>query len=163
MKATNDLGRIVLIAIVLMTGASGVAHAADRHEGYYYPPVETEEEYKARARTMLSADRAQRIEFINANAAAQLEAPYSPKYAMFAKGEEAEKLIIVSLEDGILDTIYRMRGLLAQLTARARRTTFFKEYEVEDYFTFFDLLKLLGFTQLTVSDGKTFAHRITIE
>ena len=56
----------------------------------------------------------------------------------------------------------RMRALLAQLTARARQTPLFVQYRVEDRFTFLDLLKLLGFEQLTVTDGDTFAHQIEI-
>ena len=34
---------------------------------------------------------------------------------------------------------------------------------VEDTYTFLDLLKLLGYRQLTVSDGHSYAHQITIE
>ena len=60
-------------------------------------------------------------------------------------------------------TYRRPRGLLALLTARSRATPVFQEYEVEDIYTFLDLLKLLGFTQLTVTDGDQFAHRIYIK
>jgi len=36
----------------------------------------------------------------------------------------------------------------------------FGELQVEDVFAFLDLLKILGFTQLTINDGDTFAHQI---
>ena len=49
------------------------------------------------------------------------------------------------------------------LTAVARTTPLFKEERVEDYFTYLDLCKMLGFELLTVTDGKDFAHQIRIE
>ena len=70
---------------------------------------------------------------------------------------------VLSFALGQYNTLYRMRGLLALLTARSRSTPVFQEYEVQDIYTFLDLLKLLGFTQLTVTDGDQFAHRIYIK
>ena len=89
--------------------------------------------------------------------------PYPPPFAVFAKGAEAEKMIITSLYADGYNTLFRMRGLLALLSARARSTPIFTEYQVEDLFTFLDLLKLLGFKQLTVTDGDVFAHQIRVE
>ena len=82
---------------------------------------------------------------------------------MFAKGDYAEKMIIVAVGDGAFDTLYRARALLAELSAVARLSPVFREYQVEDIFTYFDLLKLLGFERLTISDGKTFAHQVNIK
>ncbi len=156
--------RAACAAILLFAGGiSADAVAADRHAGYYYPAPATEETYTARSRTLLDSDRQKRLEFVTTVTAEQLSKPYAPQYAVFAKGEEAEKMIIVSLYDGAFDTLYRARGLLAMLSAVSRRTPFFREHSVEDIFTFFDLLKLLGFTQLTISDGESFAHRVWIE
>lgn len=154
---------VVALVVAMFVAATAPASATDRHAGYYYPPVQTEETYTARARTLLNAERLLRLEFVNTVTAQQLTSPYPPQYALFAKGDEAEKMIIVSLHEGTYDTLYRMRGLLAMLTSVARRTPFFREHEVEDFFTFFDLLKLLGFAQLTVTDGASFAHRVWIE
>jgi hypothetical protein len=119
--------------------------------------------YKARALTMPEASRRSRIAFVTGLTNRMLKNPYPPQFAIFAKGTEAEKLIIVSLNDNAYNTLYRMRGLLAILTAVARATPLFKEYEVQTYFTFFDLAKMLGFKIITVSDGRDFAHRIVIE
>ncbi len=69
-------------------------------------------------------------------------------------------LVIVSLYDNAFNTIFRARALLAQLTAVSRQTPYFKTTKVDDFFTFFDLLFLLGFTQLTISDGETFAYQV---
>ena len=49
------------------------------------------------------------------------------------------------------------------LTAAARMTPIFRKHQVEDVFTFFDLLKLQGFERLTISDGKDFSHQIRFE
>ena len=42
-------------------------------------------------------------------------------------------------------------------------TPFFQQYTLADQATFLDLLKLLGFKQVTVSDGDKFAHQIEIK
>lgn len=148
-------------AIYVLTAVA--ASADDRHAGYYYPDPATTETYKARARTLAGADRTQRIAFVTGVTLKQQERPHPPVLAMFAKGEEAEKLIIVGLEDGRLDTIYRARAVLAMMTATARATPIFQEYKVEEIFTFLDLCKMLGFSQVTISNGKDFAHQILIE
>ncbi|MBV8536888.1 MAG: molybdopterin-guanine dinucleotide biosynthesis protein A, partial [Alphaproteobacteria bacterium] len=51
----------------------------------------------------------------------------------------------------------------ATLTSLSRLTPLFQELQVEELFTFFDLAKLLGFTTITVSDGRKFTHQITIK
>ena len=71
--------------------------------------------------------------------------------------------IFVALVDGRIDTLYRARAIFANMTAAARRLPAFAEMGVQDLFTFFDLLKLLGFTQITITNGRDFAHRVTIE
>lgn len=151
-----------VLALVLAMAAAG-ARADDRHAGYYYPPPTSTETYEARALTLADSDRARRIGFVTLLTKQLLGQPYPPEFAVFAKGEDAEKLIIVGLQDGRLDTIYRARALFANLTAVARDSELFRDYGVEDLFTFFDLCKLLGFTQITISDGKAFAHQVTIK
>ena len=154
----RKLAVAILLTILAMTPAS-----ADRHEGYYYPEVTSRETYVARADTMPDASRARRLAFIIGMTAEQQAQPFPPQWAVFAKGTEAEKLIIVSLSRDYLVTLYQARGLLAQMTAMARATPFFIESGVEDHYTFLDLLKLIGFRQLTISDGQTYAHQIVIE
>ena len=160
----------LVCASVLATSAattlaltSSTALALERHAGYYYPIPATSETYKARAETFEDSNRKRRIFFITELTNRMMKNPYPPPFAIFPKGEHAEKLIITALYDNGYNTVYRMRGLLAILTARSRATPIFQEYEVEDVFTFLDLLKLLGFEQLTVTDGDRFAHRINIE
>lgn len=153
--------------VVLLAGGlasvTTVPAADDRHAGYYYPVPATRETYTARAQTLPEANRKRRILFVTELMNQLMANPYPPPFAIFAKGEEAEKLIITSLYADGYNTLYRLRGLLAILSSRARGTPMFQEYEVEDVFTFFDLLKLLGFRRVTVTDGDRLAHQITIE
>ncbi len=65
--------------------------------------------------------------------------------------------------DGQLNTIYRARALLAQLTAIARSTPFFQQNTQPEEATFFDFMKLLGFHQVTITDGKAFAHQVIVD
>jgi len=134
----------------------------DRHEGYYYPEPQSRETYVARAITLPQASRESRIGFVTGMTAQQLRAPYPPQFAIFAKGDGAQKLIIVALNDSAFGTVYRARALLAQLTAQVRTTQFFQEMGVADFFTFFDLAKSMGFEQITISDGDTFSHQVLI-
>ena len=150
------------LAILLLLGVP--AGADERHDGYYYPVPATQETYRARVRTLPEASRETRVGFVtNITNGMITNNPYPPQFAMFAKGARKEKLIIVALRDDSYNTIYRVRALLAQLTAVARTTRIFQEQMKPDHLTFLDLIKMLGFERLTVSDGKNFAHRIDID
>ncbi len=149
-------------AIAGLLAAAGPAAAEDRHEGFYYPELTSSEVYQARALSVPDSNRKSRVAFVTGITNEQNKAPYPPQAAIFAKGSEAEKLIIVALEDGRIDTIYRARAIFAQMTAVARLLPVFSQLGVEDYFTFFDLAKMLGFTQITISNGRDFAHQVII-
>lgn len=149
--------------LLLPAAASAQDTENDRHSGYYYPEPATREIYKSRGPTLQEAGRSLRVGFVTGLTTAMAQRAYAPYFAMFAKGSEADKLIIVALDDGPLDTLYRARGVLADLTAMARLMPLFAEYGVQDWFTFFDLLKMMGFRQLTISNGRDFAHRVVIQ
>ncbi len=149
--------------VAALCAISFAGQAKDRHEGYYYPKVTSFETYDARSKTLEEAEREMRLGFIVGLTAQQALRPYPPRFAIFAKGDEAEKLIIVGLDGESMRTLYRARGVLAQLTARARGTELFRKLAVEDFFTFFDLAWMLGFQRITVSDGLAYAHQIKLE
>jgi len=153
--------RIVFLGLILLA-APVHAQPVDRHEGYYYPQASSQEVYVARAKVMIDATRDKRLDFVNGLTASQLAGNFAPAYVVFAKGDRADRLIIVSLVSGQLDTVFRARALLAQLTAVARGTPLLQDYGVDNLFTFLDVLKLMGFTRVTLSDGDHFAHQITI-
>lgn len=135
----------------------------DHHEGYYYPSPQTLEHYPSRVVTLPDSDEIRRQGFVIGMARQQLAAQYAPDYAIFTKGDHSQKLIVVALHDGTLNTLFRARALLATLTLVARSTPFFQKNTQPEESTFLDLLKLLGFTQVTISDGRDFAHQILID
>jgi hypothetical protein len=153
----------LLGAALVWCGASAPGAAQDRHAGYYYPEPTTREVYGARTDTLPEADRDMRIGFITGIAVGRAKKPYPPETAMFAKGTEAQKLIIVALIDGRLDTIYRARAMLANMTASSRMLPVFQNMDVDRSFTFFDLAKMLGFEQITVTNGRDFAYQVILE
>ncbi|MCH8139214.1 MAG: molybdopterin-guanine dinucleotide biosynthesis protein A [Proteobacteria bacterium] len=135
---------------------------ADRYVGYYYPKPAAIEIYKARAAVLPGANRKRRVAFIVHVVNERLQRPYQPTYSLFPKGGRAHKLIIISNLPGQLNTIYRVRALLATMTSVARSLPIFRDHSVEDDFTFLDLMKMLGFESVTVSDGESFTHQIIL-
>jgi hypothetical protein len=151
---------LVLLTIIF---AAMPSKASDRHAGYYYPEPVTKEVYRPRARKMMRANKQARIAFVTSITNAMLnKVAYPPQYAIFSKGARQEKLIIVGIRDDAYNTIFRARALLARLTAVARTTRIIQEQLKPGDLTFLDLLNLLGFEQMTISDGKSFSHQITI-
>ena len=135
----------------------------DEHAGYYYPKPQSLEHYTSSAPTLPDSDKVRRQAFVIGLTKQLLGGQYAPSYAIFAKGNQSDKLIIVGLADGQLDTIYRARALLATLTSVARATNFFQQTTHPEEATFFDLLKLLGFRRITLTDGKVFSHQVLID
>ena len=168
------LHRVMLIALLVLLPvaasaasdepAGAVSNGAEsRHEGYYYPKITSREVYKARTKVLAKMNRHERLLFVSATTQQQGSASYAPRYVVFAKGDEAEKLIIVGLDETTLGTIYRARALLAALSALARISPLLRDADLEDTLTFYDLAKLLGFTQITISDGRSRSHRVVLQ
>jgi hypothetical protein len=152
-----------VLALALVWRAPMAANPDDRHEGYYYPMPGSVEAYVARVNTLPDSDRKRRLGFVIGITKEMMSGRYAPNYAVFAKGDDAEKLIVVGLIDGQLNTVYRARAFFAMMTAASRVTPFFQENTIAEDATFFDLLKLLGFKQVTITDGVAFAHQVLIE
>jgi hypothetical protein len=72
-------------------------------------------------------------------------------------------MIIISNMKGQLDTIYRVRALLATMTAVARKSPVLRKVRLENVLTFLDLAKMLGFKQITISDGDKFSHQVFLK
>ena len=137
------------IALMLATTVA----AEDRYVGYYYPEVTSEEVFDRVVRTSQGAGKAVRIDFVNVLTTAQLEAPESPRFVFFTKGEASKTLLMIALDDEVFSTIYRARAILAQLTVSVRKGGFFRTEELQYVATFFDLLQLMHFDELIISDG----------
>jgi hypothetical protein len=157
--------RILIAAIIAVSLAvasfGGAAWAAGR-DSYYYPPVNSEEVFARDLALAPIPRRAVRVGLITRITRTQLAAPESPRFVIFAKGDEAKHMIIIALDDQVFKTVYRARAVLAQLTTNVRNADFFTG-NIEDYATWFDLAKLLGFDDLVISDGATWSHRVIFE
>ncbi len=151
----------ILIAAIIAVSLGGTAWAAEK-DSYYYPPVNSEEVFARQLASVPLADRTVSVGYVTQITKAQLAAPESPRFVIFAKGDEAQHMIIIALDDQVFKTIYRARAVLAQLTSNARGADLFV-HEIEDYATWFDLANLLGFEDLVISDGATWSHRVIFE
>jgi hypothetical protein len=150
-------------ATVAAKPAAAATGGDDRYVGYYYPKPTSTEVFESPMQTIAGTERAQRIQFVTVVSQGTIQSAYRVPYAVFAKGEKADKMIIVGMQQGELNTIYRMRALLANMTTMSRLSPFFQERTVAEDATFFDLLKLLGFKELTITDGEKLCHQVTIK
>ena len=155
--------RRVIGAFTLVLAMGAQAWAQDHRAGYYYPAITSEEVFQRSINNAPPADRDVRTNFITEITKAQLAAPDNPRFAIFAKGQRSQHMIIVALDDEIFRTLYRARAQLAQLTSNARSTDFFINNNLQFVATWFDLAKLLGFKDIVISDGMVWSHRITLQ
>ncbi len=135
----------------------------DRYVGYYYPKPTAVETYTSPMQTIAGAERAQRVQFATVVSQGTIQSAYRVPYSVFVKGEKADKMIIVGLQPGEMSTIFRARAILANMTTMSRLSPFFQERTIAEDANFFDLLKLLGFQQITISDGDKFTHQVNIK
>lgn len=150
------------LAIAMISLFQEDATAQTRQEGYYYPAVTSTESF-SRSLGPRQATREERIAFTGAIDTILLGGEKQLKFAVFAKGAAAEKLIIVALDDDIFRSIFRARAQMALLSASLRTTEFAKNAGLANEITFYDLIYMLNFDSLTISDGVTWSHQITFE
>jgi hypothetical protein len=151
-----------LTIMILIAQGTGAATAGDNHAGYYYPEPQSKEVYVSALGVMPTTSKRSRVGLMVGLNSQQLNRAYSPAYHIFAKGHHAEKMIVVATRNGQYDTIYRMRALLAALTSQARTSPLFAQSNQPENLNFFDLARMAGFTQLTISDGDKFSHQINL-
>src|SRR5215469_16206449 len=99
------------VAIALLAAASPVAaqkssaqpaQAAsggeERYVGYYYPKPTSTETFDSKIQTVAGVDRTQRVQFVTVISQGTLQSNYRVPYAVFVKGDKADRLIIVGLK-----------------------------------------------------------------
>ena len=148
-----------LVAVILMLSAAA-AGANDDEEGYYYPPVGSSEVFDRTLANLPPAGPGVRVGFVTGVARRQAEQAHAPRFALVVKGNDKAELIITALDDAVFRTLYRARAVMAQFSASARTTEFFVVNELSEIATFYDMLKMLGFRTLTLTDGDTWSHRV---
>jgi len=152
--------RSLIIAVFLLHAGGALAQNTDLSTGYYFPAITSQETFNRILVKTQTSGRDVRVGFITSITMAQLEAPESPRFVVFAKGTQAEKLIIVALDDEIFKTLYRARAILAQLTSNVRANFFAGQEDLERTATFFDLLQMMQFKSLVITDGENWAHKV---
>ncbi|WFE90493.1 hypothetical protein K1718_03830 [Roseibium porphyridii] len=162
MCALSRKFRSITLSVAFLAAASAAGHAFDGHAGYYYPEPQTREVYISEIKTAADASKRSRAAFVVGLATLQEKQSWHPGYHLFAKGGDLEKLIIVASGNGQYDTLFRLRALLASLTSKARSTELFARSDQPHELNFFDFCKLIGFSQVTVSNGKDVAHQVKI-
>lgn len=155
--------RSVLAGIFVLTligWTSGPGEAADRYAGYYFPEITSEEVFDRILVDVPAPAKEDRVRFIGAITKAQLEAPENPRFVIFPKGADSDTLIITALDDDVFKTLFRARAQMAQISANLRSSPFFRELNLDIEGTFFDMLQIMEFEALIVTDGETWSHRV---
>ncbi len=148
-----------ILTFILCLAALPLA-AQDKYEGYYYPPISSTEEFTRVVRAPGVATKEVRLDFLTQLTKAQLAAPSAPQFSFFAKGTGSTQLIVIGLEDDTFKTLYRARAVMAQMTANVRSSPIFRGQNLQFLATFYDLLQILEFDSLVLSDGETWAHKV---
>ena len=148
------------LATLILLMAAHLAQANERYEGYYYPEVTSQEQFSRVIRQGPTSNKGVRGEFVTNLTAAQLAAPESPRFVFFAKGADARHLNIIALDNDVFSTIYRARAVMAQMTSNMRSNEFFRSQGLEYVATFYDLLQIMEFDTLVISDGETWSHQV---
>jgi hypothetical protein len=164
MKKLLGAVAIALLAVSpVMAQKSRAQGGEERYIGYYYPKPTSTETFESKVQPVAGVDRTQRVQFVTVISQGTLQSNYRVPYAVFVKGDKADRIIVVGLQSGELNTIYRIRALLANMTTMARLSPFFQEHTAAEDATFFDLLKLLGFHDVTITDGEKLTHQVIIK
>lgn len=137
-----------------------LAAAEEKYVGYYYPEITSEETFARVITPGPTPTPEVRADFVTSITKAQLAAPESPRFVIFEKGDASEHLVIVALDDDVFSTLYRARALMAQLTSNFRGTEFFRTQGLAAAGTFYDMIQLLQFETLVISDGETWSHQV---
>ncbi len=153
---------LIFSAVIFTSFQASAQSKTDRYVGYYYPSPQRVEVYCARVDTFPNVDKKRRVGFIIGIKNGMSKRPYASPFAVFAKGGTSSKLLVISKQDGFLNTVYRARALLAELSTSARTTPIFAKSSAPEELTFLDLITMLGFTSVTLSDGDGFAHQIIL-
>ncbi len=153
--------RAAALSLALLALPAAAQEIEDRYAGYHYPPVTTEETFtRVIAPGTPPAEQAVRVNFVTSITKAQLAAPESPRYVIFEKGANSDRLMIIALDDDVFRTLFRARAVLAQLTSNMRGTDFFRQQDLHLEGTLYDMLQIMGFSSLVLSDGATWSHRV---
>lgn len=154
--------RLLLTLNLLIFASVAHANVYETSDGYYYPQITSTEEFDRVLVQTPDPAKDVRIDFVNSVTKASVESQSAPQFVFFAKGEFAQKLYIIAVNDEVFKTIYRARAVLARTTSILRSGNFLAKQDLQSIGTFFDLLQIMHFKTLVISDGETWAHKVTL-
>ena len=152
---------IAIIAAFLLVAP--LASADEKYVGYYYPEITSEETFSRVIAKSPPANAEVRSSFVTSITKAQLAAPESPRFVLTEKGKASDRLIITALDDDVFSTLYRARAVLSQLSSNFRGTDFFRSQDLHIDGTFFDMLQIMQFKSVVITDGETWSHKVTLK
>ncbi len=152
---------LVALALAAALLAPGFASAQLGSDYYYRSPTVTET-YAPSTSTLVDANERQRNRLVAGVVNALLARPHPLSFALFPIGEGATELVLVSRRDGQLDTPYRARAMLEVMNVLTRSSRFVSSLGLDDSVGFLDMLHMLGFTGVTISDGAGYTHHFMI-
>jgi len=157
--------RILLTLQLLLWASLAQAQGTtyETSDGYYSPQITSTESFDRVLVNTPPADKKVRIDFVNSATRASLASAAAPQFIFFAKGDDAEKLYVIAVNDDVFKTIYRARAVLARITSTLRANNFLANLGLQNEGTFFDLLQMMHFKTLVISDGEKWAHEVSLE
>lgn len=152
------LATLALTALFLAPGFA----SAQLGSGYFYRSPTVTETYTPSTLTLIDANERQRNRFVAGIVNAMLARPHPLSFALFPIGDDATELVIVSRQDGQLDTPYRARAMLEVMNVLTRSSRFVSSLGLDDGVGFLDMLHMLGFAGITISNGAGYTHHFMI-
>jgi hypothetical protein len=150
----------MFLAVWMCVWVSAACAQDSRYVGYYYPDITSKEEFTRVLPSPRVSNRFVRVDFVTQLTKGQLSAQAAPRFALFAKGETANHLVIVGLHNDTFETLFRARAVMAQMTANVRSLPMFDGEALQFFVTFYDLLQFLEFDSLVLTDGRNWAHKV---
>lgn len=163
LRAFSNTCQMILMAGLVAFAIVNSSNASETHAGYYYPEPQTYELYVSPLPVLKDVTKLSRVGLLVGLNEKQYRRAFAPGYHMYGKGEYSEKLIIVAVEMDRYQTLYQLRALLASMSSMARTSPLFAQTGSVENLNFLDLLKVAGFSQLTLTNGIDLSHRISIK
>ncbi|WP_213271896.1 hypothetical protein [Hyphomonas sp.] len=128
-------------------------------EGWYYPPISSEETPDIRFGKMAGIGPEERQFFTDqVNLTASTPGRTFPIVAQ-AVGENRETLVFLYLDAEGPMTPYLARAILARLTSVMRSAPAIAEMGLSSEFDIYNTAAVLGFAQIIITDGRDFSHQ----
>ncbi len=89
--------------------------------------------------------------------------PYPPHMSVQVLGVKGEALLITAHQNDFINSTYRAEAAMARFSSLTRTMPVFVQSGIGPYVNFTDMLAMLGFKALILSDGVAFAYQVNIQ